>query len=311
MGDSTRLISFPFDWPIAYVEQWNINIQRQFAGNFVAQIGYTGSGGHKLPWNFDVNQPYPGTGSVNSRRPFQGFGVINYYAPVANSTYQALIAKLERRFASGLSLLASYTYGAGGQNQMADPGPQNARDLDANKGSSNFDIRHRFLFSGFYQLPFGNSPGVISHLIRGWQLSAIFSAQTGQPFTPTLSTDPSSTGTTAHPMRLADGNLPVDQRSIHHWFDTAAFAKPDCICFGDSGRNILIAPGFMDLDLGIIRNFHFGERFMLQFRAESFNIMIHPNFGLPNAAIGNPLAGTITATVNPARENQFALKLYF
>ena len=172
-------------------------------------------------------------------------------------------------------------------------------------------MRHRFALSGFYQLPFGKSGGFVSHLIRNWQLSGIFSAQTGQPFTATLSTDPTNTGTTARPNRLADGNLPSDQRSRTHWFDTAAFAAPPCACFGNSGRNIIRAPGFMDLDLGIIRDFNFGERFRLQFRAESFNLMNHPNFGLPNMVIGNPQVATITTTINPERQNQLALKLYF
>ncbi len=312
----TKALAYPFNWPMPYVEQWNINIERQFAGNLVAQIGYTGSQGHHLPWAYDVNQAFPGTGSVNSRRPFQGVGVITYYAPIDNSNYNALIAKLERRFASGLSLLASYTYGhsfdlSSGQNQTADPGPQNAHDLAAMYGSSDFDVRQRFVFSGFYLLPFGKSPGFVSHLVRGWELTAIFSAQTGQPFTPTLSTDPSNTGTTAFPMRLGNGNLPANQRSVNDWFDTSAFAAPTCICFGNSGRSILEAPSFIDLDLGLIRNFHIGDRFMVQFRAESFNLMNHPNLGLPVTAIGNPRVGTITDTANPGRENQLALKLYF
>jgi len=313
---SSTVNSYPFNFAVPYVEQWNINIERQLPGSFLAQVGYTGSEAHKLPLVVNVNQAVPGPGSVNSRRPYQGFGDIEFYGPLDNSTYNALIAKLERRFTKGLSLLASYTYGhsidgGGGNNDSNDPGPQDARDLQAQKGSSNFDVRHRFALSGFYQLPFGKSGGFVSHLIRNWQLSGIFSAQTGQPFTATLSTDPTNTGTTARPNRLADGNLPSDQRSRTHWFDTAAFAAPPCACFGNSGRNIIRAPGFMDLDLGIIRDFNFSERFRLQFRAESFNLMNHPNFGLPNMVIGNPQVATITTTINPERQNQLALKLYF
>ncbi|MGH7487589.1 MAG: TonB-dependent receptor, partial [bacterium] len=162
-----------------------------------------------------------------------------------------------------------------------------------------------------YQLPFGKQGGFASHVIRNWQLSGIFSAQTGQPLSATLSTDPSGTSTTARPNRIADGNLPPDQRSRTQWFNTAAFIAPGCVCFGNSGRDILRGPGFMDLDLGIARDFLFAERFRLQFRAESFNLMNHPNFGLPNSAIGNPGVGIITTTINPERQNQLALKLYF
>ncbi|MGH9666844.1 MAG: hypothetical protein ACRD9L_20670, partial [Bryobacteraceae bacterium] len=313
---STTVNSYPFDFATPYVEQWNVNVERQLPGNFLAQIGYTGSEAHKLAVVVNVNQAFPGPGSVNSRRPYQGFGDIQFYGPLLNSTYNALIAKLERRFSKGLSLLASYTYGHfidGGrsQNDSSDPGPQNVRNQAAQKGSSNFDVRHRFVLSGFYQLPFGKSDGFVSHLIRNWQLSGIFSAQTGQPFTATLSTDPTNTGAAGYPDRIADGNLPSDQRSVNHWFDTTAFIRPPCACFGDSGRNIIRAPGFMDLDLGIIRDFNFGERFRLQFRAESFNLMNHPNFGLPNMVVGNHQVATITTTINPERQNQLALKFYF
>jgi len=313
---NTTVYTQPFNFPTSYVEQWNFNIQRQLAGDFVAQIGYTGSGAHKLLYPVNLNQAFPGTGAVNSRRPYQGVGNITYYAPLVNSTYNALVAKLERRFAKGLSLLASYTFGHsldgdGNEHDTSDVSPQNVRDLAAEKGSSNFDVRQRFVFSGFYQLPFGKTGGFVSYLIRNWQISGIFSAQTGQPFSATLSTDPSGTGATARPNRIADGNLPTNQRSPTHWFDTTAFAVAACICFGNSGRDILRGPGFMDLDVGIIRDFNFAERFRVQFRAESFNLMNHPNFGIPNSAIGNPGVGTITSTINPERQNQLALKLYF
>ncbi|MBV9081157.1 MAG: hypothetical protein JOZ62_00665 [Acidobacteriaceae bacterium] len=256
---------------------------------------------------------------MNSRRPYQGLGDIDVYGPLDNSTYNALIAKLERRFTKGLSLLTSYTYGhsidgGGNQNDNNDPGPQDVRNLRAQKGSSNFDVRHRFVVSGLYQLPFGKSGGVVSHIIRNWELSGIFSAQTGVPFTVTLTPDPTATNTTARPNRIRDGNLPSDQRDPSHWFDTSAFQAPTCVCFGNSGRNIIRGPGSMNLDLGIHRDIVFGERFRLQLRAESFNIMNHPNFNFPNGAgmqIGNPQVAIIKSVVSPERQNQLALKLYF
>jgi hypothetical protein len=306
---NTTVNAFPFNFPLPYVEEWNFNIQRELPAGFVAEVGYTGSAAKKLPIVVNVNQPFPGTGSLNSRRPFPGVGDIMYYAPLDNSTYNAFIARLERRFRS-LSMLTSYTYGhsidgGGNYNDSSDPGPQSAHDLQAQKGSSNFDIRHRFVTSAIYASPFR------SRGLRNWRLSGIFSAETGLPFTPVLSSDPSNTGTVAYPDRIAGGALPSDQRTTAMWFNTAAFAAPSCICFGNSGRDILRGPGFVDLDLGLMRDFHLGERFRLQVRAESFNLMNHPNFGLPNAVIGSPVAGAIDTTVNPARQNQVALKLYF
>ncbi len=313
---NTTVNSFPFNFPVAYVEQWNINIERQIPASFVAQLGYTGSEAHKLDSVVLTNQAIPGPGAVNSRRPYQGVGDIDLYDPVDNSTYNALISKLERRFSKGLSLLTSYTYGhsmdgGGNNNDANDPTFQNMHNLQAQKGPSNFDVRHRFVTSGFYQEPFGKAPGIGNYLIRDWQFTGIFSAQGGQPFTVQLSSDPSNTATTAHPNRIADGNLPSGQRSIHHWFDTSAFVVPNCVCFGNSGRGVIRGPGFTDLDFSIARNFQLTERFRLQFRAESFNLMNHPNFGVPNLTLGNAQVGTITTTLNPERQNQFALKLYF
>jgi hypothetical protein len=318
VGPNTTVYSFPFNFTTPYVEQWNINLEQQLPGNFVAQIGYTGSEAHKLFILYNINQAYPGPSSisVNARRPYQGVGTIDFYGPEDNSKYDALIAKMERRFTKGFSLLSSYTFGhsidgGGNEHDTSDVTPQDARDLAAQKGSSNFDIRNRFVTSGVWAEQYGLGPGFLNHLIRDWQFSGIFSAQGGQPFTPTLSTDPSNTGTTAHPNRIADGNLPSDQRSASHWFDTTAFTVPTCACFGNSGRDILRGPGFVDLDFSVVRNFMIREHIRLQFRAESFNMLNHPNLGLPNYTIGNPAVGTITSTINPERQNQLALKLYF
>ena len=127
----------------------------------------------------------------------------------------------------------------------------------------------------------------------------------------TSSTDPSGTGTTARPDRLRDGTLPSDQRGPQHWFDQTAFTTVTCVCFGNSGREILRAPGFRNLDFGVTRDFIFRERLRLQVRGEAFNLFNHPNFGLPAAAIGAPGVGIIGTVVNPERQMQVAMKLYF
>ena len=305
---NTTVYSQPFNFSTPYVEQWNFNVEQQLPGNWLAQAGYTGSEAHKLFYPINMNQAFPGTTAVNSRRPYQGVGNITYYAPLVNSTYNALVAKLEKRFSKGLSLLTSYTYGHsidgdGQEHDTGDVTPQNVRNLAAERGSSNFDVRNRFVVSGFYLLPFGKKPGFVSYLIRDWELSGIFSAQNGQPFSATLSTDPLSTGTTARPNVIGNGNLPAGQRTPNDWFNIAAFAAPACVCFGNAGRDILTGPGFVDVDFSIVRNFMIRERFRLQLRAESFNLMNHPNFGLPNSAIGNPAVGTITSVINPERQN--------
>jgi hypothetical protein len=86
---------------------------------------------------------------------------------------------------------------------------------------------------------------------------------------------------------------------------------PSCPCFGNSGRGILSGPSFANIDLSLVREFHFRERFRFQFRAEAFNLFNHPNLGLPNNAIGNAAVGIIGSVVNTERQMQLAAKFYF
>ncbi|MBI4909195.1 MAG: TonB-dependent receptor [Acidobacteria bacterium] len=313
---SLNVINFPFNFMTPYVQQWNFNVQQDLGHSLIAQVSYTGSGAHKLYSLWNYNQAFPGTGNVNARRPIQGYATINSYNPFVNSSYHALLGKLERRYSNGISLLTSYTYGhsidgGGNPNDQSDPALQDARNPRGNKGSSNFDVRHRFVVSGLYQLPFGKSNSPLSQFTRNWQISGIISAQTGNPFTVTSNTDPTGTAITARPDRLRDGTLPSDQRSPTHWFDNTAFATPTCTCFGNSGRQILRAPGFQNVDIGVSRDFVFHERYRVHFRGEAFNLFNHPNFGLPNASIGSPAVGIIGTTVNPERQMQVALKFFF
>ncbi len=314
--------SFPRAFRLPYVLQWNLNVQRELPGKFVAQAGYTGSGARKLLFVNNVNLPLPGAGNIDARRPLRGWGGVFQYAPLVNSSYHALLAKAERRFSGGFSLLASYTWGhsidgGANNNDQNDPGPQNPRDLRAHRGNSNFDVQHRFVVSYVYELPFGQGKkfwahhAVLAALGGGWQLSGITSMQTGQPFTVTLNFDPTNTSVTGRPDRLRGGSLPAGQRDPARWFDLTAFVVPPCPCYGNSGRNILRAPGQVNVDLGVARNFPIRERFRLQLRGELFNLMNTPQFDLPATTIGAPAAGIIGSVVTPERQIQLALRLSF
>ena len=175
--------SVPFGLPTAYVVQWNLNVQRELGAGFVAQLGYTGSEAHKLPGALNVNQAYPDSGSPNSRRPYPGLSDIQLRGALIDSNYHALLAQVERRFSNGFNMLVSYTYshsiddGQGGGDRL-DPGPQDARNLAAQRGSSNFDVKHRFVMSGVYEVPFGKKRGIVGALVRDWQISGIYSHQT-------------------------------------------------------------------------------------------------------------------------------------
>lgn len=314
--------ALPKESPLPYVLQWNLNIQQELPGGFVLQTGYTGSGGRKLYYTNNVNQALPGTGNVDARRPVQGYSNIFLWAPLFKSSYHAFTAQLERRFSGGLGLMAAYTYGHSiddgpANNETNDPAPQDARNLRANRGNSSFDITHRFVSSYTWELPFGKGKPILSNsgwasaLVGGWQLAGITTLQTGTPFTPILNYDPSNTGATVRPNRIADGSLPKDQRSPSYWFDASAFTAPANLTFGNSGRNILRGPGQVNFDLGLSRRFVLTERLGLSLRGEAFNLFNTPQFGLPNATIGNANVGVIESVVAPERQIQLALRLTF
>jgi len=309
--------------PTPYVQQWNFNVQRDVGAGFVAQIGYVGSSSHDLYYPNQIDQPVPGPGAIQARRPLPQYSGLYVYAPLVSANYESLQTQLERRFQSGLSVLAAYTYShsidngpSQADNGVGDPGPQNAFNFAAERGNSNFDLRHRFVVSSVYQLPFGkgkplfNQSRAAGAVLGGWQLMGIFSVQTGLPFTPVLSFDPTNTGIgTARPNRNASGVLTNPGPSA--WFSTAAFATPAAFVYGNSGRNILSGPGFHNIDLGLSRSISFLERYQLEFRAEAFNLFNTPQFGLPNATLGVATSGVISTVVNPQRELQLALRFAF
>jgi hypothetical protein len=153
-------------------------------------------------------------------------------------------------------------------------------------------------------------------LAGGWQVNGILTIHSGQPFTPTLGTSTANTGA-ARPNRIADGNLDRDKRSVNAWFDKTAFVAPALYNFGNAGRDILIGPGALNLDFSLFRSFALpilGEAGQVQFRAESFNVLNHPQFGQlqqSTTRVDIPQGGTITTLSNDMRELQFALKILF
>jgi hypothetical protein len=307
--------------PTPYVQQWTLNLQHDFGFGFVGQLTYVGSSTHRLYYPNQIDQPTPGPGAVQARRPFPQFSALHAYAPVVDANYNSLQAQVERRFTNGFSLLAAYTWGHSiddGPSQVDSVvAPQYAYDFAAERGNSAYDVRNRLVVSSLYELPFGKGKAFLSDsrvgnaIAGGWLLTGIFSAQSGLSFTPVESVDGSNTGTTQHPNRIGNGNLSSSARTIRHWFDTSAFPTPAQYTFGNSGRNILTGPGFHNVDLGLSRTIPLIERTSLEIRAEAFNIFNTPQFGLPNATLGQSTTAVISSVTNPQRQLQLAAKIHF
>ena len=184
---------------------------------------------------------------------------------------------------------------------------QNAYDRRANYGPSNFDIPHMFKGDVSYQLPFGkgraflNQNSLVDAVIGGWQLSTLFTLESGTPYTVTVGTTNNSGALAGNWYPNVIGNPHVSNPSLAEFFNPAAYAIPAAGTFGNSGRNTLRGPGIEDVDISLGKNFHIPlprETGNLQIRFDAVNGLNHPNFANPNAGIGSGNAGTITAITN-------------
>jgi hypothetical protein len=309
--------------PSQYTSQWFFDVQRELPLNTVFTLSYIGTSSKHMVWTRNLNQPLtPGAAAVQQRRPYPFFSGITVRDPGANATYNALFAKAEKRFSKGVTFLLSYTWshsiddGAGTLNDGAGSF-RNAYNIALDRGNSQYDLRHNFIGSFVYDLPFGRGRTVganwhpaVNAVLGGWQLGGILFVRSGEPFSVTVSSDVANMGATNYADRLGNGNLPGDQRSIDRWFDTSAFAVPAQFTLGNSGRGILFGPGSVSMDAKVGKNWSFRDRLRVEYRLEMFNFTNTPNFGTPNGVINNQQVARINSAADPRRV-QMGLKLVF
>jgi Carboxypeptidase regulatory-like domain len=321
------------DLRTAYMQHWNFNLQQQLGNNSVLEVAYVGSKGTKLLTARDINQPQPTAlppALPFVPRPDPRFDDIDLLESRANSNYNSLQARFQQRLFRGLTSLVSYTWSKSIDDasnffsSAGDPNfPQNSYNATAERGRSNFDVRHRLSVSYSYDLPFGKGrkylgdAGWLSSVLSGWQSFGILTFQTGRPYTVALLPDIDNSGTGrsilgfgANDRPNVVGNPHLDSRSPERWFNTSAFAFPAPGSFGNAGRNILDGPGYQNVNVSLLKNTSFSEGLNLQLRAEFFNLFNHPNFNLPDNFLGSPTFGRITSARDP-RHIQFGVKLLF
>lgn len=296
-----------------YFQQWNLTIQKVVAKVVSVEGAYVASKGSKIEFSRPINVPRPGPGPIQGRRLWTRFAAGTYVENSGYSSYHAFQGKLEIRSWRSLSMLASYAFSKSIDNLSGDTQGFQSQDPDNSKGEkgpSDFDIRHRFVLSFNYALPFGSSGrrGLLSSVVRGWEVGSILTLQSGFPFSPTISTDTANTGTSLRPDRIGKGT--VEGRTLSRDFDPATFRVPAPFTYGNSGRNILYERAFKNWDFIVLRNFKLHERLALQFRAEFFNFTNTPRFGRPVTNIQSASVGKILSAGEP-RDIQFALKLIF
>jgi hypothetical protein len=271
------------------------------------------------------NQPTAGPGNAQARRPFSELGVISITDGVSNSNYNGLSARLQQRFARGLTYLVSYTWSRSIDDSSAlrahdgDAGqqPQDSYNMHAERGLSNFHVQHRAVTSLLWDLPFGKGrrfgqSRIVDSIAGGWQLGAILTLQTGLPFTIVHGSDVANAGAGTQRPDATGQSIEIANPGPGGWFNKDAFRAPAPFTFGSVGRNSVIGPGLVGTDFSAHKTFPMPwEGHQLQFRFEAFNSLNNPNFGLPNASFLNGSFSRISSTATTMREIQFGLKYVF
>lgn len=313
-----------------YMQQWSFGVQRQIAENLGLEVTYLANKGTSLDGLRILNQgALPGALNAAYVRPFPNFGTFTTADSYGDSIYHSLQAKVTRRFSAGATFIGAYNYGHSIDNTNGEGGGSGGsgyimddRNAALNRGNSDFDVRHRFTFSGIYELPFGpghtflgSTHGLLAKFVEGWQLTGIWQVQTGFPFTILQSGNRSGTfGPNEHANILCNGNLSGSERTRTRWFDTSCFVPTPLGTFGTAGRNTMRYAGQNNLDFSVVKQIRMGETRHVEFRSEFFNMPNHTTFGLTGGVGSNVTVpatfGVYTAAQDP-RIIQFGLKFVY
>ena len=365
-----------------YTQQWHLGLQYQLPADTVLEVSYGGSRGLKLFAFYNGNQEIPSANASDPSAPRRPANQVTPGAPAGDqcsldafynnpsiyncnpaldatiatfrsntqSNYNSLQVRLEKRYSHGLQYEAAYTYAHALDNaSSASLGSVNNGDFqdqrfpNQNYGNADFDVRHRFVFSYVYDLPFGrgkrfagNASGVANQILGDWQMSGVFSHATGNYYTATDIVSVANAdcgGTVGYNCARPDvvGNANASPCVPGTLFNTCAFHNTTQGTFGNAGRNNIEGPGYTTWDTSLVKQFRTSERTHLEFRAEFFNILNHVNYLFGNfgaiSAEPTPLEldpNNINTPQNPGvspfgyaqaarapRQIQFALKFYF
>jgi Carboxypeptidase regulatory-like domain/TonB-dependent Receptor Plug Domain len=363
------------EWP--YVQQWNLDVQTELPGHFVASVAYVGSKGTHLTLQRDLNQLHPvpssenpfapgqpitdadcnfptvgangfpdsatlGNGtpvpaaavpnlytacgnSADPFRPFAGYTTINRIETSANSIYNALQVSVRRTVgALNVSLAYTYSHSIDDSSDRSDGGFVDSYDPGRTRASSNFDMRHNFVASYVYNLPFFRGAGFVHTVLGGWQVSGITTIQSGTPVTITNGTAfgdnagvGNGLGTGSFPDLVGNASsITAADRAAGAGitgplrYSPSAYALPTGLTFGDSGRNTLNLPGRVNFDAGLFKRFQIKERAAFEFRWEVFNLFNHTQFNAMDTGFGDNSFLHLTGAHAP-RRMQLGLRFQF
>lgn len=302
-GGSVAPTSVAANYKDAYVSEWNFGIEQQVRDDFKFTARYVGSKGTDLNIERNYNQlvngvrPYPTLSASSPIDPGLPLTNITVMESDGNSTYNALWLTAEKRFASGLQFNVSDSYSKSiDDNSRNYQGVviQNSNCIQCDRGLSDFDTRNRFVVNGIYTLPFKGN-----RLKEGWQISLLEQTQTGNPLLFKTSTSGFTGNANLRPNvsgAVITGFSPATNgsaTSIQYIQNPGVFINQGN-AFGSLGRNVIIGPGFSNLDFAITKSLRINERFNMQIRADAFDSLNQTNFNNPVLTIGSSTTGIIT-----------------
>lgn len=323
----------------------NLTIEHQFKSNLIATVAYSGSQGRRLYGSYDENFALPvtspsaanclpagqtasasynfdpcinaGIASENYTRPYQGYSSMSYlYYARGFSSYNSLQSGLTYRTGPSQFTLA-YTYGkvlstipvtSSGNpgTRSAGDGPQNARNWHAEYGPPSYDFTNNLAATWVYSIPFfSHAEKAVSSVLGNWSFAGLALHRSGFALSPSdskgtrgLATRPNQVG----PIRKVG--------KLTEWFDTTAYAAPNYGFFGNASNGTIRGPGYTSFNVAIYKTIPIVEKVNMQFRAESFNVLNHPNFEAVSTGFGSGSYGRVTSAGDP-RIMEFSLRMMF
>lgn len=299
------------------VQQFSLGTQHELPWGLLLDVGYVGTRGRDINNTVSVNTPFPGPGTVQTRRPNVNYQGITALCPCTASQYDGFEMRVEKRFSKGMQFVFADTLSRSYDNTGT---PQDPHNLRAQWGPSGYDVLHHLSINYVYHVPVGKGLSFLGNMnklgdaiLGGWQINGIYQFHSGQPFTPILPIDNSNTQVMSdRPNLVGDpfhSTSTCRTRTPICWVNAAAFATPPQYIYGTAGTNEVRGPNFSQLDFAMAKNFTIAEKRRIEFRAEAFNVFNHVNFYNPNATLSSTFG--VISSAQPSRQLQFGARFVF
>lgn len=312
-----------------YTQNWSLTVEREVIPNTLIRVGYVGTKGTKLKSEYDQNAPIynpnlslsQNRATVDDRRPFKRFLNISRWFHGLNSSYHALQVSADKRYSRGFTVSAAYTWsknldyvsvnGFSGGNAVSNP-----FNFFFARGHSNLHRAHRFVNSFVWDLPTLRKGSTANAVLGDWRLSGVVTLQSGRTFEIFASNNAVAGAGRARVDLIGSGDPILDTgrskgERLAAYFDKARFVNPAPNARGTLGRNVLIGPGFANVDVSLGKGWRLplGDEGKFEYRFEAFNLFNATHMGNPVTGLTNPNFGRITGTDGDPRILQMALKV--